>query len=249
MCDLARRQRDHRRPGALVADVHDIDARHGLEQFGCEMRRAAGGSSAIIERARPGPGDCDQFLDRACRNGRMDGEHIGRRDGQSERREIPDRIEGGVVLHEGQQPEIVRETKHRVAVGGGLRHDVDRGSAPVVHDHLPAQGAGERRRDHARRQIVQAARLGGDDADVPHRKGLGPRRAGRKRRQSGQHHRCREAFHGAREAVHAGRRAGVLAAGGVPANCAVRGAVGDLARRATSSRYCMRACVPGVSGR
>ena len=85
---------------------------------------------------------------------------------EHDRREIARGIERR-ALDERQDPQQARRDEQRVTVGRRLRYDLARNHArrPVVDEHLLAEAAREAGRDQPCREIVAAARFGGDDAD------------------------------------------------------------------------------------
>ena len=61
-------QGDDARRIAFVRDIHDVDARHGLEHFRRQMRGAAVDRGRIVKLSRSGFGQRDQLLDRFRRH-------------------------------------------------------------------------------------------------------------------------------------------------------------------------------------
>ena len=70
--DVAADQVHQRRPGALVRDVDDVDAGVHLEQLHRQLRRGADAGRCVVELARTGFREGDEFRDRRRRD-RRDG--------------------------------------------------------------------------------------------------------------------------------------------------------------------------------
>ena len=142
---VARHDVLERRRRALIGHMHDVDMRRGLEQFAGEMRREPIARGGVVELARIGLGEIDQFLQRMRRHAEIDHEHVRLRADQADRVEILLGIEADLFVEAaiGGQDGIVAQ-QDGVAIGRRMGHDLARdiaaGARPIVdHERLAEQ--------------------------------------------------------------------------------------------------------------
>jgi len=76
--DLPAEEVGDRGPGALVGNVHDVDAEKLLEVIDADVRGRAEAEGAVGERARVGAGVGDELLEAASGHRRVHGDHPGK---------------------------------------------------------------------------------------------------------------------------------------------------------------------------
>ena len=166
--DLAGQQVGERGGGALVRDMHHVDACHGFQHFHAEMVRAARPDRRVIDRAGTGFRERDEFLDRIGRKRGMEHQDLRIDHHQTHRRQVLEHVVGQLrVEGRGDRHAASRSEEQRMAVRARphdrfYAHDAA-GARAIVHDHLLAPGFGELLRDGAPDDIGRPARREMDD--------------------------------------------------------------------------------------
>ncbi len=130
------------RPDALVGNVSDVDARHGLQQLHGEMRVGAGAGRRVGQIAGLALGERDELGERARLDRGMHRQHARQRHDDRDRREIAHRVEQHLLV--GQMIDRQRAGGHqqRVAVGRRVRGRLDAdhvaGAGTVLDDRTAA---------------------------------------------------------------------------------------------------------------
>ena len=143
--DLAAEQVVHRRPDAAIGHMQHVEAAGLLlEQLRRDVGDGADAAGAVAELAGVGLQVGDQLLHRLHRQRRIDRDR-GRGGGEDrDRRDLLERVIGLVVGAFAQDQRAGRADQQRVAVGGLLRHVVERdrrAAAGAVLDHDIAERA------------------------------------------------------------------------------------------------------------
>src|SRR6185503_6657935 len=189
----------HRRRGAAVGHMGDVDLGGELEQFAGEMRQAAGAGGREVELARLFLGERDQLLHVVGGDAGRHHQHFRHFGDQRDGREILERVVGH-LLHAGRDGERAgADDADGVAVGLGLGDHVGAehaGLAGAVLDHDGLlEDLGHALRDHARDHVVRPARRERhDQPDGLARKAL--RRRQRRREQGTSDQQRSQEFHG-----------------------------------------------------
>ncbi len=189
----------HAERAALVGHVDDLDARHPLEEFRRQVRRAARTRRSVVKLAGFGARQRDQLGDAARR---QRGVHVQAEvhvDDLGDRSEVAHRIDAHPGIQVRVDAEIAqRSHEQRVAVGGrfcrDFRADHSARAGAVFHDGLPAPKFTEVLGENACDDIGAAAcRKGDDDTHRFRRKALPRRLSARCRRaqRRGQDHQHR----------------------------------------------------------
>ena len=170
----------HRRPGALVRHMHDVDARHHFQQLAAEMRRCAVAPRRVVELAGLRLRERDELLQRFRRHLRVRHQNHRRGRKQADRHEVLERVVGQRLEARVHGDRGVGHHQ-RVAVGRCLRdrvHADDAAPARPVLDHQRlAERLADQRLDDAREIIGAAARAERHhQADRARRVGLRERR-------------------------------------------------------------------------
>ena len=173
---LAADQIGERRPSAAIRHVHQIDARHHLEQFAREMRPRAGTGRRHVELARVSLGIVDELRDRPSRNGRMHQHDLGLAHHRRDRRNVANEIE--VELGEERGVDGVRQPdlEQRVAVRRRVDHlfggGVPAPARPVLDHERLAEPLRQPLAHDAREDVVRTAGGKPTNAHRPRRIGL-----------------------------------------------------------------------------
>ena len=136
---LAGDQPERRGTGALVGNVHELDAGRLREQFRLEMTEIADAGGGVIERAGLLLGELDQLGHVVHGQRRMHGEQRGQPDHRRHVDEVLHRVIGQVLVDPlVDRHRRVGRHRHRVAVGRRLlqclKSDLAVGAAAVLDD-------------------------------------------------------------------------------------------------------------------
>ena len=116
--DVAAQQVGHRRPAALVGDVHDVELGAHLEEFHGQMLRRARPGRGVGQLARLLAGELDQLAERVRREARMRHDHQRHQEDVGDRQEVDQRPVRQVGIEAGIDAEgAARDDHQRVAVG------------------------------------------------------------------------------------------------------------------------------------
>lgn len=173
---------------ALVGHVHQLDGSHPGKRIHGQVDDVPRAERAIVQRARPGPGQGHQFSDAGSGHLPRAGQHHLQLRKIRDRREVLQRIGQLAEQMRVEREDAVIAQQQGVAIGGGLGHEAGRDDlvapGPVVDQHrlLPP---GAQLLGHAACENVGDAPcgVGQDQGDRPVRKGL--RRAAQRHQRAG----------------------------------------------------------------
>ena len=164
----ARQHIGQRGAGAAIGHEGEFDARHLLELHADEVRRRAIAAIGHADRAGPGAGGRQEFLQRARGVRGADRDHHRQRAEQTEMGEIRHRIIGDVGEQRRARP-MRGEVRHHdhVRITARLGHQVARQHAAragaVLHHHRLADPRRKPLRHQAREDVGRARRREGHD--------------------------------------------------------------------------------------
>ena len=142
---------------AFVRNVLDVHARDEFEQFRIQMHDRALSARAVVERAGPGLGERNEFLDGFHVERRTDRQHVRHVRHLDDRGEIPDRVVGQLGERRSDGVRAGGRHQQRVAIGCALRDqvraDAATGARAVFDHHRLAPALAEFLRDEARDHI------------------------------------------------------------------------------------------------
>ena len=148
---------------APVGDVHDVHARHRLQELAGEMPGRSNAGRGEVDLPGAGARERDQLLGALHRQRRVH-RHHHRHDGDlGDRCEIAHRVIRQVAAH-AQADGVGRRRSHhqRVAVGRRLEREIRRDDAaaagPRIHEHLLARPLGELHGHRAREDVRPTGR-------------------------------------------------------------------------------------------
>src|SRR5262249_33469279 len=127
--DFTSQERCHHQRTACIGYAHYVEATHGLEQLGSEMRWSTQSAGGIIERARFGFRECDQVSHGSRGYRRMDDKYQRGFVDHGYRREVLVKVIR-CFLQERRNPQETAGDQQRIAIrrclGDDLRYEIRR---------------------------------------------------------------------------------------------------------------------------